>query len=554
MGFSTELARAVVTALVDAGVREIVLAPGSRNAPLSFAVYDAERAGLLRLHTRIDERSAGFLALGLSKTGSRAAVLCTSGTAVANLHPAVLEAAHSGVPLMVVSADRPARLRETSANQTTQQVGIFGPLVTTHDIATAADLADLTGLAGLGVDAVGPVHWNVQLDEPLTPTDRWTIPAGLERAARPSGAPMRPDEDALVAAIADGRRTVVVAGDGAGPLARVLAERSGSPLLAEPSSGARTGTHAIRTYRLLLGGELGGRIERVVVLGHPTLSRPVARLLAREDVEILGIPARGVWSTPPHRVDRWLDPALGETGSPTQPGRIPDSTGTEPGLGWLEEWQEADRSVGRQLDRLLAGEEGLTPHQVAGAVARALPPGGQLVVGPSNPIRDLDLMVPAYDVGARRKVLASRGLAGIDGLVSTAIGAALGRDSSRDLALMGDVTFLHDANGLILGPDEPRPDLTIVVVNDDGGSIFATLEQGDPAYADPFERLFATPHRVDLGALCAATRTPHLKVGSRPELEQALANPNGGIEVIEAVVGRADRRELEERIRALRPD
>jgi 2-succinyl-5-enolpyruvyl-6-hydroxy-3-cyclohexene-1-carboxylate synthase len=209
--------------------------------------------------------------------------------------------------------------------------------------------------------------------------------------------------------------------------------------------------------------------------------------------------------------------------------------------------------VSRQLDQLLAGEDGLTPHEVAGAVARALPPGGQLVMGSSNPIRDLDLMVPRYDVGARRKILASRGLAGIDGLVSTAIGAALGRDSTRDLALMGDVTFLHDANGLILGPDEPRPDLTIVVVNDDGGSIFATLEQGAPAYADSFERLFATPHGVDLAALCAATRTPHLRVTSRPELEHALANPNGGIEVVEAVVGRADRRDLEERIRALRP-
>ncbi|WGL52937.1 2-succinyl-5-enolpyruvyl-6-hydroxy-3-cyclohexene-1-carboxylic-acid synthase [Nocardioides sp. BP30] len=550
---STELARAVVTALVEGGVREVVLAPGSRNAPLSFAVLDAERAGLLRLHTRIDERSAGFLALGLTKTGSRAAVMCTSGTAVANLHPAVLEAAHAGVPLLVVSADRPARLRGTGANQTTEQVGIFGGLVGTHDIATPADLAAPAAAlaetaAGL---AAGPAHWNIQLDDPLTPTDRWAVPSGLTAAARPTGAPPRPDEEALLAAILDGRRTVVVAGDDAGPLARVLAERSGSPLLAEPSSGARTGTHALRTYRLLLGSDLADRIERVVVLGHPTLSRPVARLLARGDVEILAVPTRGVWPTPSHRVDGWLD---GDA-APTRAGRRPESTVA---AGWLEEWQEADRSVAGQLDRLLAAEEGLTPLEVVGAVARALPPGGQLVVGASNPIRDLDLMVPrpgadGWAVGARRKVLASRGLAGIDGLVSTAIGAALGRDSSRDLALTGDVTFLHDANGLILGPDEPRPDLTIVVVNDDGGSIFATLEQGDPTYADAFERLFGTPHGVDLAALCAATRTPHLKVTSLPELEQALASPNGGIEVIEAVVGRADRRGLEERIRALRP-
>ena len=140
---STDLARAVVTALVEAGVAEVVIAPGSRNAPLSFAAYDAAAAGLLRLHTRIDERAAGFLALGLTRGGSRAAVVCTSGTAVANLHPAVLEAAHAGVDLVVVSADRPARLRGTNANQTTDQVGIFGRLVETHDLAEApADLRD----------------------------------------------------------------------------------------------------------------------------------------------------------------------------------------------------------------------------------------------------------------------------------------------------------------------------------------------------------------------------------------------------------------------------
>jgi 2-succinyl-5-enolpyruvyl-6-hydroxy-3-cyclohexene-1-carboxylate synthase len=521
---STELARAVVTALVEAGVTEVVLSPGSRNAPLSFAAYAAARAGLVRLHTRIDERSAGFLALGLSKTGSRAAVMCTSGTAVANLHPAVLEAAHAGVPLLAVTADRPGRLRGTSANQTTDQVGIFGPLVPTHDIADA--LPETPGWEG-------PTHWNVQLDEPLTPPDVWTPPR-IEPGPRPVAI-----EPAVLETLSGTQATVVVAGDDAGRAARQLAERAGWPLLAEPSSGSRTGDHAIRTYRLLLDTELADRIERVVLFGHPTLSRPVSRLLAREDVEVLAVRGRGVWPTPSHRVDGWLltsAPAV-ETADPV----------------WLQTWRDADRSLGRRLDQLLAAEPGLTPQEVAGAVARALPPGGQLMVGPSNPIRDLDLMVPRYDVGARRKVLANRGLAGIDGIVSTAIGAALGRDSTRNLALLGDVTFLHDTNGLVLGPDEPRPDLTIVVVNDDGGSIFATLEQGGAPYADDFERLFGTPHRVDLAALCAATRTPHLRVTSRPELEQALANPNGGIEVLEAVVGRAGRRDLDQRIRALRP-
>ena len=193
-----------------------------------------------------------------------------------------------------------------------------------------------------------------------------------------------------------------------------------------------------------------------------------------------------------------------------------------------------------------------TPHHVAGAVARALPAGGLLLVGASNPIRDLDLMVPRYEVGARRLVIANRGLAGIDGTVSTAVGAALGRPhSTRALALMGDVTFVHDLTGLVLGVSQAAPDLTIVVVNDDGGSIFASLEQGAPDYADRYDALFGTPHGVDLAAVCAATRTAHLRVTSLPELEQALASPNGGVEVVEAVVRRDNRRELDARIRAL---
>jgi 2-succinyl-5-enolpyruvyl-6-hydroxy-3-cyclohexene-1-carboxylate synthase len=534
---ATALARAVVSALLSVGVREVVLAPGSRNAPLSFAVWEADRAGLLRLHARIDERSAGFLALGLTRVGSRAAVLCTSGTAVANLHPAVLEAAHAGVPLVVLTADRPLRLRGTSANQTTEQLGVFGPLVTTTDLG-AADQVDATLLGA----APGPTHWNVRLDEPLVPADRWAPEA--PEAAEPAGT-AADLEAAVLESLPIGPRTVVVAGDDAGPPARMLAERAGWPLLAEPTSGSRTGANALRCYRLLLDTDLGRAVERVVVCGHPTLSRPVMRLLTRDDVEVVATPGRGVWRKRPHRVGQQL-----LTGAPTV--EEPDDP------GWLAAWQAADAELGRRLDRLLAAEPGLTAYDVAGAVSRALPPGGLLVVGASNPVRDLDLMVARYRVGDRRKVVANRGLAGIDGTVSSAVGAALGRaprtGDGRNLALMGDVTFLHDSNGLVLGPEEPRPDLTLVVVNDDGGSIFATLEQGAPEHASSFERLFATPHGVDLGSLCAATRTPHLRVESLPQLEQALASPNGGIEVVEARVRRDDRRDLDARVRALTSD
>ena len=251
---------------------------------------------------------------------------------------------------------------------------------------------------------------------------------------------------------------------------------------------------------------------------------------------MVSIPARGRWPARPFAVDAEHAAVRAEPDDPA----------------WLEEWRTADRELSHRIDAFVADQPVLTPYDVAATVDAANPPGGLLVVGASNPIRDLDLMAGAHPVGERRFVLANRGLAGIDGTVSTAIGAALGRPhSTRAIAYVGDVTFLHDATALFLGPDEPRPDLTVVVANDDGGSIFATLEQGAPAHAAHYERLFGTPHHVDLAALCAAGQVPHWRVDSRAELAHALANPNGGIEVVEAVIRRDDRRSLDEQIRGL---
>ncbi|GGO94199.1 2-succinyl-5-enolpyruvyl-6-hydroxy-3-cyclohexene-1-carboxylate synthase [Nocardioides phosphati] len=536
MNASTVLARAVVQALIDAGVTELVLAPGSRNAPLAFAAYDADRQGLLRLHTRIDERTAGFLALGLTKSGRRAAVACTSGTAVANLFPAVMEAAHVGLPLIVVTADRPASLRGTGASQTTDQVMIFGEFASFLDL----DEWPSPGLLGNVAAAGGPLHLNVQFELPLTPEgEQAPFSAPVPEKGRCQTHDISDREAA--APLPLGPRTVVVAGDDAGARARQVAEAGGWPLFAEPTSGSRTGDHALRTYRLLLDSDLGRQIERVIVLGHPTLSRPVTRLLSREDVEVVAVAHAGIWSERPFPVAATHQAVWVEDGTPDP--------------AWLGAWRELDRATSRQLDRLLHEQPELTPHEVAGAVSAAVPSGGLLVVGASSPIRDLDLMARPTPVGSRRKVIANRGLAGIDGTISTAIGAALARQQrdpdARTIALMGDVTFLHDAGGLVLGPAEPRPDLTIVVVNDDGGSIFTMLEQGAPAYAEQYDRLFGTPHGVDLASLCASTRTPHWKVDSLPELQQALASPNGGIEVVEVRVRRDNRRELDAAIRGL---
>lgn len=522
---ATELARSCVEALIGVGLRHAVVAPGSRNAPISIALADAAAAGALVLHTRIDERTAAFLALGLAKT-SRApvAVVTTSGTAAANLHPAVLEAAHAGVRLVAVTADRPSRLRGTLANQTTDQVGIFATAAPTYDIVGEVELADAL------VDLDGPVHLNLQFDEPLLPSDVY-----VPTARQPERLPWRSDEPYR---LEQGPRTVVVAGDDTGPGPRLLAQGAGWPLLAEPTSGARNGPNVIRSYRLLLGTALGERIERVVVLGSPTLSRPVQRLLARPGIEVVSRRAAGRWADRPHPVSLEVDCPLSAE-PPT------DTT-------WLQEWQSADRALCARIDARVAAEPGLTPYEVAAEVHRAVPDEGLLVVGASNPIRDLDLMAGAYPVGGRRLIIANRGLAGIDGTLSTAIGATLGRPhTSRALVYVGDVTFLHDLTGLVIGPAEQRPDLTVVVANDDGGSIFATLEQGAPQYADRFEKVFGTPHGADLGALCTGLRIPHWRVHDRAELAHALANPNGGIEVVEAVVRRDNRRTLDAELRAL---
>jgi 2-succinyl-5-enolpyruvyl-6-hydroxy-3-cyclohexene-1-carboxylate synthase len=523
---SQELATWLIDRLVERGLTEVVLCPGSRNAPLSFALAADER---IRLHSRIDERTAAFLALGLAKGSHRpVAVVTTSGTAAANLHPAVLEAAHAGVPLVAVTADRPARLRGTGANQTTDQVRLFGDAASFADLTTPdPDLFDAAWLPD------GPVHLNCQLDDPLVPgPDRRRHDPTNVGSERPDDTSARPEPTF----VGSGPRTVVVAGDDSGPAARQLAEKANWPLLAEPSSGSRTGENPIRTYRLLLGGELGARVERVVVFGHPTLSRPVMRLMARDDVEVISVRARGRWPDRPVPVSSEHEAVTADADDPA----------------WLEEWRAADQALGRRIDTFVGEQPGLTPYDVAAAVNAAIPSGGLLFVGASNPIRDLDLMARSYPVGERRFVMANRGLAGIDGTLSTAIGAALARDrSTRAIAYVGDVTFLHDATALVIGPDEPRPDLTIVVANDDGGSIFATLEQGAAEHAVSYDKLFGTPHGVDLAALCAATRTPHWRVTDRSELEHALASPNGGIEVVEAVVRRDNRRELDEAIRAL---
>jgi 2-succinyl-5-enolpyruvyl-6-hydroxy-3-cyclohexene-1-carboxylate synthase len=321
---------------------------------------------------------------------------------------------------------------------------------------------------------------------------------------------------------------VVVAGDDAGPAARLLAEAANWPLLAEPTSGARVGRQAIRTYRPLLGTGLRDDIDRVVVVGHPTLSRPVASLISDPALEIIAVRGRGGVATDPGRVARQVD-------------AVPVAAGADP-PGWFERWAEADARLAARIDGELVGP-GLSPLRVAALVSEAVGADTSLVVGSSQPVRDLDVMGVPWPPHEHRFVVGNRGLAGIDGMVSTSIGVALGRPrASRTIAFMGDLTFLHDANGLLIGPAEPRPPLTIVVLNDNGGAIFSTLEQGDRRYAAAFERVFGTPHSTDLEALCRAHHTAYERITDADRLRAALAERPSGIRVVEVPVTRAHRR------------
>ncbi|GAA2164568.1 2-succinyl-5-enolpyruvyl-6-hydroxy-3-cyclohexene-1-carboxylate synthase [Humibacillus xanthopallidus] len=559
------LALRVVQELWLAGVRDVVLAPGSRSAPLALVLHAADGAGDLRLHVRVDERSAGFLALGLT-TGSRrpVAVVTTSGTAVGNLLPAVMEAHHTGRRLVVVSADRPDRLRGAGANQTTEQAGIFGVFAPCHDLTAGDEDARLRAAVTEACTSAGPTQLNLQLDGGLLPPGSdpgtwWTRredgahrndPATADVTRPGDGDPRndpatadvtrpedgahrndpamaglaRGDEDRLRLAL--GPRTVVVAGDGAGPAARLLAEAANWPLVAEPTSGARIGRQAIRTGRLLLTTALRDEVERVVVIGHPTLSRPVTGMLSDPGLEVLAVRGPDGVATDPGRVARVL-------------GAVPTVSGPDD-PAWFSAWREADDRLGALID---AGLRTDSPLAVAAVVGRAVVGHATLVVGSSNPVRDLDVMATPWPPLEHRFVVGNRGLAGIDGVVSTAVGVALGRPgASRTIAYLGDLTFLHDTNGLLIGPGEPRPDLTLVVLSDDGGAIFSALEQGDRTYASAFERVFGTPHGTDLEALCAAHHTAYERVTDLSRLGAALDEQPSGIRVLEVPVSRVDRR------------
>jgi 2-succinyl-5-enolpyruvyl-6-hydroxy-3-cyclohexene-1-carboxylate synthase len=522
---SVTQARVIVDELVRCGVTDAVLCPGSRNAPLAFALHAADAAGRLRLHVRIDERTAGFLALGLAlRSGRPVPVSTTSGTAVANLHPAVLEASHAGVPLLVLSADRPGELVGTGASQTIVQPGIFGPAVRAVLAGAPGVSAGLLrsivdrAVAAATADPPGPVQLNLPFAEPLTPAPGDDAPPGRADGAPWTSVP-RPTRTAPVLPLDPSAPTLVVAGSGP-----VVAD-VGVPVVAEPTAPGWSG--AVRTGPWLLGLP-GLRPAQVVLAGRPTLHRAVQRLLADPAVAVYAV-----------------DDPLGWTdvaGSVRAVGSLPALT---PDHDWLRRWKIADAAASEALDRALDAPGAPVGLRLARALVAGLPAGAQLVLGSSNPVRDVSLAA-APRPGLR--VLANRGVAGIDGTVSTAVGAALAHPGPS-VALLGDLTLLHDTTGLLIGPDEPAPDLAVVVLNDRGGGIFHLLEQGAAEHAGAFERVFGTPHAVDLAALAAAFGVTHRPLGARATDVTNAIRSSQGLRLIELAADRGGLRTAHDDIR-----
>lgn len=583
-------ANLVLDELCRGGVTDLVLSPGSRSAPLALAAAQFERDGALRLHVRVDERSAGFLALGLARgSGAPVAVVCTSGTAVANLTPAVVEADASDVPLFVLTADRPPELRGVGANQTIDQPGFFGGRV-----RAAADLEAPSSRPGVGRywrstvcqllaaagDAVapGPVHLNLPLRAPLVAAVApggeldpgelvgreaglpWTLDArlvsvaGLSLAALLEQLGRRPSPTRGVVVVGD-----VAAGEPYPSESTILAETLNWPLICEPSGNAHDGGTVIGHAALLLADRqfaAAHRPELVVTVGRVGLTRSVDALIRSASVHIAVDPRPARSPLDPLRT---ADIVVSAVPAPDEACRGPEA--------WIARWIQADDAAEAAVVAEIGGAE-LNGVVVAREVWRAAGAAdGLLVVASSWSARQVDGYVQVD--APPPLVLANRGVSGIDGLVSTAWGAASGFQrpgSAVDealevleagtsqggggegivfagptpaVALLGDLAFLHDLNGLLVPDSEPRPNLTIVVTDNDGGGIFSTLEQAGEEFADEFERVFGTPTGRDLVAVAEAAGFPAVAVSDRAAFRAALesAMTAGGVRVVIARVG-----------------
>lgn len=491
MTSATSLARKIVNSLQGLGVKDVVLSPGSRNAPLSIALYEASQSGRLTLHVSIDERSSAFFALGIAKASQRVVpVVCTSGTALANYHPAVLEAHHSAVPLLILSADRPARLRKTGSNQTTDQVGIFGSAV-----AFAADVADLDFDLTSHKELIqsGPTHVNLQFDEPLLENSdsKWlSTPQASESAVT--------QNTLETIAIQSERAVIIVGHDRAGFSVSQIEEfidQTELPFIAEdPLSFPKALAHA----SLFLASEKSReklRCNQIIVIGRTTLSRSINALIAESGYLTVIDPRTKSIDTL-----RTADEIFTS---------IPKVTNFKVDTEWRSQWNEISERSKEVIAAIDSWHEGTIAREIAAEISE-----GALYVSSSRPIRDLEAFAqPRSGV----TTYANRGLAGIDGNISTAAGIAHVNGSAN--AIIGDLAFLHDMPGLLTARKEK---LRLIIIDNNGGGIFSTLPQADVV---GFEEIFGTPQNVSLSGIAKNFSNSVVEVSSFAELKSELSKP-----------------------------
>ena len=497
---STLLARVIVRQIIEAGVKDVVISPGSRNAPLSMAFHQASSKGLINLHVRIDERTAAFFALGIAKASGRPVpIVCTSGTAVANYHPAVLEASHTNIPLLVLTADRPASMRKTGANQTTEQARIFGKAVRYF-----ADVSGSVYPMELPFNSLqsGPVHLNIQFEEPLVgdKSDNWlndltiTTPKVFDR--KTSGT-----------FYTKSTRGVLVIGHDRGGLSaeavKDFAEKLGWPVIAEdPLTFKNAISHAsVFLTSKTIAEDLAP--DTVVVIGRTTLSRSINAFIKMARKEIVIDPRMATVDS-----DRMADQKF------TQPPAVEvQSADAE----YAEKWKKYSLRAQKMVSEISTWSEQLIAREIAAGV----PTGTSLFISSSRPIRDLEGFAAAR---SGVETFANRGLAGIDGNISTALGIASQRKET--IAILGDLGFLHDLTGLI---HKEAINLKIFVINNDGGGIFSTLSQRG---VDGFEAVFGTPHGLDPAAIASSMGIAAKTILTQKELSAELSEPVTGLSVV----------------------
>jgi 2-succinyl-5-enolpyruvyl-6-hydroxy-3-cyclohexene-1-carboxylate synthase len=497
---STLLARVIVRQIIEAGVTDVVISPGSRNAPLSIAFHQASVKGLIKLHVRIDERTAAFFALGIAKASGRPVpIVCTSGTAVANYHPAVLEASHTNVPLLVLTADRPASLRKTGANQTTEQARIFGKAVRYF-----ADVSGSVYPMELPFNSLqsGPVHLNIQFEEPLVgdKSDNWLNDLTIS-------APKVFDRKTPGTFYTKSTRGVLVIGHDRGGLnadaVRRFAEDLGWPVIAEdPLTFKNAISHAsVFLTSKTIAEDLAP--DTVVVIGRTTLSRSINSFIKMARKEIV------------------IDPRMATVDSDRMANQkflqLPKVEVQPADANYEEKWKKYSQRAMKMVGDISTWSEALIAREIAAEV----PSGTSLFISSSRPIRDFEGFAVARD-GV--ETFANRGLAGIDGNISTALGIASQR--KQTIAVLGDLGFLHDLTGLIHKEDI---NLKIFVINNDGGGIFSTLSQRGVA---GFEEVFGTPHGKDLAAIASAIGVPAKNISTQAELKAEIATPVKGVSVV----------------------